>query len=93
MCICIFVFKIVNICFFIVGKILHLPKLCNYKHKFLQYLTKMLSTINLLSDQPGTTRICSGKYGMQGNNKIKLLLIIAVTPFGHSGEIFLNAER
>lgn len=52
----------------------------------------MLSTINLLSDQPGTTRICSGKYGMQGNNKIKWLLIIAVTPFGHSGEIFLNAE-
>lgn len=73
MCICIFVFKIVSICFFIVGKILNLPKLCNYNHKFLQHLTKTFSTINVLSDYPGTTRNCSAKRGMRDKNQILLL--------------------
>lgn len=51
MCICFFAFKIESICFSIVGKILNFPKLCNFDHKFLQHLTKMLSK-KLISQEP-----------------------------------------
>lgn len=70
-CICIFGFLNIGYFHFCCGEnVKYFQTLCNYTYKYLQYLTNMLSTTNILFDQPGTTRIYIDELGMWDTNKI-----------------------
>lgn len=70
MCICSFEFLNIEYFHFCCGENVKSSKtVCNYTYKYLQYLTNMLSTTNLLSDQPGATRIYIYELGMWDTNK------------------------